>query len=256
MASTQGICKNCGSLIILNDREELCECLFCDCVFPTSEAIAIAENPEGYTFPNEPQPKREGVKRNNVVQVYLYPVPNAIKQQATVSSTTKIEKNPYEVSADQIKAPKEVVIKIAAAFVAALVLVLAISMPLYFSRQKNEKAIAESIDTVFEQAGIEVKTEKVDGLYVGFSLSGQRNNRLRVVTDSEATPELALDLFKAYAALRADQYDLKDEAFNSYYAPIRVDLVSANAEYIVDFESADDMKVENIRTISYTKSAE
>lgn len=256
MASTQGICKNCGSLIILNDREDLCECLFCDCVFLTAEALAIAKNPEGYTFPNDPQPKREGVKRYNVVPVYPDPIPNAIKQQVAVSTTTNVEKNPYEVTADQIKAPKGVVIKIAAAFVAALVLVLAISAPLYFSRQKNKKAIADSIDTVFVQAGIDVKTEKLDGQYVGFSISGQKNDRLRVVTDSEVTAEVAFELFKGYAALRADQYALKDESFNNYYAPIRIDLVSANAEYILDFDSLEDMTVENIRIIAYTEQAE
>lgn len=256
MASTQGICKNCGSLIILNDREELCECLFCDCVFPTSEALAIAKNPEEYTFPNEPQPKREGVKRYNVVPVYPDPIPNAIKQQVAVSTTTSVEKNPYEVSADQIKAPKDVVIKIAVSFLAALVLVLAISAPLYFSRQKNKKAIAESIDNVFVQAGIDVNTEKVDGHFVGFSLSGQKNDRLRVVTDSEVSPEVAFDVFKGYAALRANQYGLKDESFGKYYAPIRVDLVSADAEYIIDFDSSEDMTVENIRIVAYVDKAE
>ena len=65
---------------MLNDREELCECLFCDCVFPSAEAIEIAKNPSAYTYPNEPQEKRDGVRRFNVTPVYPDPVPAAVKR--------------------------------------------------------------------------------------------------------------------------------------------------------------------------------
>ena len=50
MATKQGMCKNCGSLIIFADRSENCECIFCHCIFPGAEAVKILENPDDYTF--------------------------------------------------------------------------------------------------------------------------------------------------------------------------------------------------------------
>ena len=41
MATKQGMCKNCGSLVMFDDRDELCECVFCNCVFPSAEAAKI-----------------------------------------------------------------------------------------------------------------------------------------------------------------------------------------------------------------------
>ena len=53
MATKQGMCRNCGSLVMFDDRDDLCECVFCNCVFPSEEAAAILANPEGYEFKNE-----------------------------------------------------------------------------------------------------------------------------------------------------------------------------------------------------------
>ena len=38
------MCKNCGSLIVFDDRNENCECVFCHCIFPGEEAIKILED--------------------------------------------------------------------------------------------------------------------------------------------------------------------------------------------------------------------
>ena len=37
MATYHGMCKNCGSLITIDDSKENCECVFCHCVFPRDE---------------------------------------------------------------------------------------------------------------------------------------------------------------------------------------------------------------------------
>ena len=62
MATKQGMCKNCGSLVMYDDRDELCECVFCNCVFPTSEAAEILANPDKFEFKNEKIEKQEGAK--------------------------------------------------------------------------------------------------------------------------------------------------------------------------------------------------
>ena len=54
MAVDHGMCKNCGSLVVLDENNENCTCLFCNCVFPREEAIKLLENHENYSFPNEP----------------------------------------------------------------------------------------------------------------------------------------------------------------------------------------------------------
>ena len=70
MATNQGICKNCGSLIVFDERDEQCECVFCHCVFPSAEAIEIFNNPEGREFPNEKYEPNTSSVKHNVTRVY------------------------------------------------------------------------------------------------------------------------------------------------------------------------------------------
>ena len=51
--TNQGLCKNCGSLITLDDSSENCKCVFCHCVFPKEEAVKLLEDQEDLSFPNE-----------------------------------------------------------------------------------------------------------------------------------------------------------------------------------------------------------
>ena len=67
MATYHGMCKNCGSLITIDDSKENCECVFCHCVFPRDEAEKILENPDNYSFANETVNQGNGaVFGNNV----------------------------------------------------------------------------------------------------------------------------------------------------------------------------------------------
>lgn len=248
MASTQGICKNCGSLIIFNDREELCECLFCDCVFSSAEAIEIAKNPGAYTFPNEPQPARDGVKRYNVTPVYADPIPVAVKQ-AEVSSPAKKEKNPYEVSPDDIKPPRKALIRIIAVAAAFILVVVAIFLPLYLLRKQHGDVIAESIDQVFLEAEYSVNTDKADGYYIGFSLSGQKSSALRVATDDEITQENVYVTFIEYAALRGGEYEIDQSDFDNYYGDLSVDVIAASGHYMFSVDEESDLLADNVRVI-------
>ena len=108
MATKQGICKNCGSLLVVDTNDELCECVFCDCVFPSAEAIDIFNNPDGVEFPNLPQPKRDAkTTRHMVTPVFDDVVEKAVKVDKAQNKETKVEKL-YEVSPDDVVTPKKV----------------------------------------------------------------------------------------------------------------------------------------------------
>lgn len=246
MASIHGICKNCGSLIVLNDREDMCECLFCDCYFPSAEAIEIAKNPQGYTYPNLPQPKRDGIKKFNVTPVYPDPIPAAVKR-AEVSEPVKKEKNPYEVSPDDIKAPKSTIRRILAISAAAVILVIAIYLPLYLVRMNHRDKISDSIAQVFETAGYTVNTSEDEGYYVGFSLSGQANTLLSVSADAEElTPEQILLTFKEFADLRAEEYNISPDNFNKYYGDLRIEVIAGNGSFSFEAGEPSDLTAANV----------
>jgi len=243
MASKQGICKNCGSLIMLNDREELCECLFCDCVFPSAEALEIAKNPGAYTFPKEKMEKHEGVKKYNVTPVYPDPIPAAVKR-AEAATPLKVEKNPYEVSPDDIKAPRKTLLMILGVTVGVILIVLAVAFPLYRERMVHRDAIAASISDVFSE--FSVNTTKTDGYYVGFSLVGQKNGDLTVTTDDDVTNEDVLLTFENYADLRAKEYGIKESDFAGYYDEVTLKVYAANGSYSLDVGAKGDMTADHV----------
>lgn len=243
MASKQGLCKNCGSLIMLNDREELCECLFCDCVFPSAEALEIAKNPKAYTFPNEKMEKREGMKKYNVTPVYPDPIPAAVKRAET-TAPMKIEKNPYEVSPDDIKTPKKTFLIILGIVAAAILIVLAVSYPLYRDRTVHRDAISGSISTVFNR--FTVDTSKKDDYYIGFSMDGQNNANLKITTVNTVTNEDVLITFENYAALRAKDYGIKESDFGGYYDAVTLTVYAANGIFVLDVGSKGDMTADHV----------
>ena len=87
MATVQGICRNCGSLMMIDDRDETCECVFCNCVFPSSEAIEIFNDPDGREFPNEKfEPSSDG-KRHFTTRVFSdESIEKAIKREEIAKS--------------------------------------------------------------------------------------------------------------------------------------------------------------------------
>jgi len=243
MASKQGICKNCGSLIMLNDREELCECLFCDCVFPSAEAIEIAKNPGAYTFPHEKMEKHEGVKKYNVTPVYPDPIPAAVKR-AEATAPLKVEKNPYEVSPDDIKAPRKTLWTIVGVTLAIIVLVVGITFPLYHDRMVHRDALSASISDVFSEFSVD--TTKADGYYSGFSLVGQTNGGLAVTTKDAVTSNDVLLTFENFADLRAGKYGIKQSDFAGYYGDVALTVYAANGSYVLDVGSKGDLTADYV----------
>lgn len=234
MASINGICKNCGSLIVTDDRDEMCECLFCDCVFPTAEAIEIAKNSTDYTFPNEPQPKRDGVKRYTAVPVFPDPVPAAVKQAETLTPAIKKEKNPYEVSPDDIKAPRKTFWTIIAITVATVLVVAAVFLPIYLVRTGRKNAMSDSVGQVFSEAGYEVNTQATDGYPIGYSITGSSNNVLKIVTSAEEiSSEQLIKTYESFAAIRAKEYGYDSSDASKYYGGLSIEIIAGKGIYAI-----------------------
>lgn len=233
---------------MLNDKEELCECLFCDCVFPCEEAMEIAKDPASYTFPNEPQPKREGTKRYTETRVFSDPIPVAIKRAAVSEEPKKTEKNPYEVTPDDVKAPRKIFWGIIGGAAILVILIVAIAWPLYIVREANEKKVNDRLSEVFTE--FSVNTGEADGYNIGFSLLGQENNTLAVTTDEDVSAEEIVTTFKNFAKLRAEVYGISQDNFAAYYGSVHLTVYAKNGGFELDVETEADLVSANVTDLT------
>ena len=218
MATNQGICRNCGSLIMFDDRDEQCECVFCHCVFPSSEAIEIYNNPEGRTFPNEKFEPGKGNVKHNLTRVYST---ESLEKQIAREEFKKAngeannKQNEFEVQAKDVKTPKKLLIGLIAGAVIIVATVLAVTFPMYTSRKALRSDIEASISQVFDGViTVDTTTEATGEFYNGFSVFGQTCQYMNAVTTEDLDEEGARTIFENYCALRAqkiaglsDEYD-------------------------------------------------
>ena len=217
MATVQGICRNCGSLMMLDDRDETCECVFCNCVFPTSEAIEIFNNPEGREFPNEKfEPSAEG-KRHHTTRVFSDDnIEKAIKRDEIAKSqrgeSDQQKKNEFEVSPNDVKAPAKVVVTILSAFVALVVITMVIALPMYNTRKDLTSRISANIESVFDGiADVDTSVGK-DGYVSGYSICGQTCQTVKVITDEDIGEDGAQALFENYCSVRNEARGKSDNS--------------------------------------------
>ena len=206
MAIAQGICKNCGSMVVYNTGDDTCECIFCNAVFPMSELIPIDAELKDIVFPNE---KFE--KRSNSTKTSYSMMPDQVsveveraKKHEALSPEAQNKTNEFEISAKDVKAPKKLVIMIAAATAAFVLIVVAISLPLYFMRTGLLKSVEERMGDVTKDV-VKVDTSKdADGRNVGFSLEGLNSQIVGIVTEDQASEEKAKQLFDNYCKVRGE----------------------------------------------------
>ena len=217
MATVQGICRNCGSLMMIDDRDETCECVFCNCVFPSSEAIDIFNNPDGREFPNEKfEPSSDG-KRHFTTRVFSdESIEKAIKREEIAKSqraeSSAQKTNEFEVSPNDVKAPAKVVVSIVAGFTALVVATLAIAIPMDKTRKEIAAKIAERMPSIVEGVA-EVDTDRDDsGVAKGYSVCGQTCQTVRIITDDEIGEEVATELFRNYCSARSEARGKNDNS--------------------------------------------
>ena len=205
MATKQGMCRNCGSLVMFDDRDELCECIFCNCVFPSKEAEDILANPDGHEFKNEKFEKQEGTKHyyaNPVMPDIVEKAVNRDKVSKTQPDSAKLKASEFEISPNDVKAPKKLVIGMAAGALVIVAIILAIAFPLYFSRKALKEAITDDIGSIFSSTDevsyseFEYKQINIYGLSCQFIKLGLSDG----ITDAQART-----LYSNYVNLRSEK---------------------------------------------------
>ena len=228
MAILQGICKNCGSLVVYNSSDDTCDCIFCNAVFPVSEVIPMDAELKDIEFPNEKFEKKAGIK----TQYATMPdsVTPAVKRNK-VSNTTDENAftKQFEIQAKDVKAPKKVVILLSVIAAAALIIVVSISLPLYFKRTKLLSSMEGKMPSVVENVAT-VDTTKGKGYPVGYSIQGLDCQNVSIVTGDDIDEDTAKLLFDNYCDARksvSSQYG-KDDVKMKVYAKKGVYNVSSS----------------------------
>ena len=217
MAIIQGMCKNCGSLIVFDERDSQCEGVFCHCVFPSEQAVEIFNNPEGVTFPNEKYEQVEGATKHNATRVFSTESleKQIAREELRKANSEERPNNEFEVQAKDVKAPMKLTIGL---IVGAVVIAAAIffgTYPIYKSRISLRADIEADISRVFDGVTTVDTTTEVSGdYYDGFSVFGQTCQYLNVVTTESLEDEDAQAIFENYCALRAEK--IADGSGDSY----------------------------------------
>ena len=208
MAIKQGMCKNCGSLIVFDERDDQCECVFCHCIFPSEEAVEIYNNPEGRQFPNEKYEPSTSAQKHNVTRVYSSESleKSIAREELRKANSEGPKTNEFEVQAKDVKAPKKLVIGVIAGAIAIVGIVMAICYPMYKTRIALRDSIEADIAPVFEGIADVALTSDAEGNYFdGFSVFGQTCQYLNAATEDELSEEDARAIFENYCALRAEK---------------------------------------------------
>ena len=251
MATTQGMCKNCGSLIVFDDRNENCECILCHCIFPGEEAVKILENPDDYTFANE---KIEESKENThyyVTKVNPDMVESAVKRDRAMKAKEdagSIKPSDFEISPNDVKAPALPTAIIIGSVALTVLLVIVISYPLFKSRMSLKADMRENINTVFDGVA-EVDTSLDEtGHAKGYSIYGQscQNVKLSVESIDEATCKT---LFVNYTDLRAEKANISGDKMSNVTMQIYVDngiytVTGSNGNVNVEFVEDEPVETE------------
>ncbi len=245
MATKQGMCKNCGSLVMYDDRDELCECVFCNCVFPTSEAAEILANPDKFEFKNEKFEKQEGAKHYYSSPVMPDVVEKAVKRDIVSKSqtdTAKIKPNEFEISPNDVKAPKKLVIGMAVGAFAFVAIIVAITLPLFLSRNSLTEAITADIDTVFAASD-----KSFD--YKQFDIYGLSCQYVKIGVSAGLTDDEAQQFYANYIKLRSDKSGNASGDVEMYiYTPdtiyfINKDGISKNVQDVLEIiETTEESK--------------
>lgn len=244
MATKQGMCKNCGSLIVFDDRNENCECIFCHCIFPGEEAVKIFENPGDYTFANETFEENSDSTHYYVNKVNPDMVTSAVARQKLAESkddSLTIKPSDFEISPKDVKAPtklKMIMLGILAIFI---ILVIAIAFPFYKSRTNLTKSIKEAIPQALSGvASIDLTSDEAGNLK-GCALYGQSCNKIKIAVSSDVTEKTCEELFNKYTDLRAQKAEITSDKLKGVTMEVYVKngvytVTGADGSVKVDFE--------------------
>ncbi len=206
MAVHEGLCTNCGSLMRLNDEHPQTHCIFCWADVDTAEAIRLGQGAGDHVFPNEtyPEPdletqgkalKAQGLGASNIVQAPRQTVAApSRRQEGKLTPREKVALQNKPVVKPYVS--KQHRIAIIAGVVAFLLLIAAIAVPVYLTRENKRDMLRAELPQYLEFAGDENR----------FHIERQRNSRVTIASPKAITEEEAVTAFEGYAETYARVY--------------------------------------------------
>ncbi len=227
MAHQEGRCPNCGSIVYVGSKNEQSHCLFCDAVFDSEQAIAIAQNPDGHTFPNEPQPKYEGPslqpnQRGQASRKKAQPAAQKAKPKPPPPPTfefTEPENLP------DVRLPKGIKLRIALIALALIVLAAGISVPVVMRRNSVRQ---QMLDALPQLAPFALDIDR------DVSVWHNKNDYYMVATGESIAEDEVVAFFKALCEKRADVLSIDSGSFQDIYSPVKLKLVSPEGGFLID----------------------
>lgn len=205
----EGLCTNCGSLMRINenDPEGITYCIFCHAPVKNQEALDLMEDSEGYEFPNETYREPTAEEKAKAFESQglggIQVVNRSQQRKPTVRKEGRL--TPREKVALQNKplvkpyCSKKHRIAIAVGSLAFVLVIAAIALPVYFTRE-NKKA--ELMEEIPERLSISQTEERV-------SIQKQNNSGLILVSEEAVTEDKAREIFDDYSALYAEVYGIE-----------------------------------------------
>ncbi len=234
MAVLQGLCKNCGSLVVYNSADEMCECIFCNAVFPIGEVIPVDAELKDINFPMEKFEKTtEGTGKNQFSTMPDRVTPAVERNSKSSVVETVVETKQFEVQAKDVKAPKKVVAILTAIAGVALITIICISLPLYKMRTSLLAKMEDKMPAVVENVANVDLTKDDDGNISGYSIQGISCQKVSVLTGDDIDENEARLLFDNYCDAR--------KSISSKYGndDVKMKIYSKNGVYTVTSEKAD-----------------
>ncbi|MGB4610047.1 MAG: hypothetical protein ACOX3H_08410 [Saccharofermentanales bacterium] len=236
----EGMCKNCGSIVFLDPKQENCHCLFCDCVFPAQEALEIAKNPQNYEFPNEEQPAYTGEEINpqhKKVNANLDQLIERREKKAKVKPKPKYAVEKKEIP--NVNLSKKQIFTIMGIVVAAIAIFLVVTLPQTVTRDKHRADITAE----FKKAlSAEAYNDSID-FDQGFAIYRMNNTHVDLVSEADLTKEDARDIFASYCKVRADIHKIDPEDTDKAYSDVSIRIaMPGEGGYLIQNKNLTDLE--------------
>ncbi|MDD2213040.1 MAG: hypothetical protein PHR21_00620 [Oscillospiraceae bacterium] len=210
MATKQGRCPNCGSILMVDEQAPVGICIFCQARYAPAQAIQLDQNPGDHEFKNEPQAELTEEEKRLAYANY-----GNIHAPSSASSAKKTTVQHKKKPADKLTPTQRVALMkkelvepklsrrhqvyMAAIIVGIILISVAVILPLTLSKKAKRAELAAEIDQI---AGFEV----TDPAYYAFS--GQRNQSLLLIYNGAVTEQAAADVLQQFKQARSQVYNL------------------------------------------------
>lgn len=217
----EGICKNCGSIVFVDPKKEKCHCMFCNCVFPASEALQIAKDPSKYEFPNEEQPDHIPEDLDLPVQSKRLSVDRSAQVQKKSSKKKKSNYAVKKKALPDVNLSKKQIFSVIGIFALIAAIFLVIMLPQTINRDNQREEITLDFKQSIENENFK---ESID-FTNDFVISRLKNTHVDIKTNEMLTKEQTRDVFKLFCDTRADVMEIEANDTEQIYKRVSLRIV-------------------------------